>query len=131
MAGYINETEFEARFERNIDANSYPTTTNFETWSQQYTYILNAKLGISSNITDTTVAGVCKYIVGVWIWRAGNYCKTVKGYVSPERATTLPPINLDGENSLVETVRDNLTTEDEPAYYYNMYNYNLGGGAPL
>lgn len=118
--------------DQTIDANSSPTTTNFVTFAQVLTHLLNGKLQIESNLTNTTNLGICQYWLGSMIKEYSEYSE-LKGYVSPEQYLATPHYltKMSILEPLVDIIKGNMTTEDEPAYTRRMGMGYGGGGAEL
>lgn len=118
-------------FDVTIDAATKPTTTNFLALSQTLTYLLNGQLQISTNISDTTNAGICKLWVGLMIREFGAYTELKEDYVSPEQFVMTPHFlsKMSILDPLIQVIKGNMDTEDEPAYTRRM---GMGyGGAEL
>ena len=134
MAGYIDEEEFEAMFDVTIDATTLPTTTNFVGVSGYFSHWLNVKLGIASNLATDPMLSTCKLYISFCIKLYGKYNETADRYVSPEQYINTQDFvtRIQQYDFMVSELRSNLTSEDEPAYYRDMYGYfSYGGGAPI
>lgn len=128
---YLSEANYEALFTTTIDANSYPTTTNYDAVENYFAHYLNGKLGISSALTADPGLSMCRLYVGNAIWMFSQYTKGTEGFVSPERFSNMPLFmeQLARLDPLIDDIRDSLSSELPPAYYFDFETY--GGGTPL
>ena len=118
---YLAEAAYEALFTTTIDANSYPTTANYDAVENYFAYYLNGKLGISSSLTSQPGLSMARLWVGNAIYLFGQYCKAGENFVSPEKFTEMTPFMelIARLDPLVDDIRDTLSTELAPAYYYD------------
>lgn len=118
-----------------IDANSYPSTSNFLAVENFFGNLLLGKLSISTAPTADPMLSMCKLWVGLMIREFGAYNEVGQQYATPEKFvnSTHFLVKMQTLEPLVDTIRDNFTSEDEPAYTRAMglgYFYG-GGGAEL
>jgi len=130
---FLSETNYEAMFDKTIDANSYPTTTNFLSVENYFANLLLGKLTISTAPTSDPMLSMCKLWTGLMIREFGVYNEVGEKYATPEKFVASPHFltKLEALDPIVETIRDNFTTEDEPAYTRRMGLGYYGGGAEL
>lgn len=121
-------------FDTTIDATTKPTSTNFVRVGTYFSQYINGKLGVSSNISSEPMLSQCQLYIGHVLKLFGAFNELKDDYVSPEQFVASPDflVKIEQYNFLVEDIRNNLTSEDEPAYWINMYgHYGRGGGAGL
>ena len=120
-------------FDVTIDGTTKPTTTNYPALSQTLTSLLNAQLQISTNITTDPNLDICKFWVGLMIREFGAYTELKEDYISPEAFVTTPHFlsKMAILDPLIQVIKGNMDTEDEPAYTRQMGMGYGGGGAEL
>jgi hypothetical protein len=120
-------------FDVSIDANSRPTTTNFLTVENLIANILHGKLGISAAVTTDPELSIAKLYVGlgIKIYSASNSAE--QDYITPEAYLASEDfiLKLQKLDGLVDIIRDNLDSEDPPAYYYDMEFNKFNSGEEL
>lgn len=123
---FLSETDYEAMFSVTIDGSSYPTTTNYNTFENFIANLLLGKLSISTAPTADPMLGMCKLWTGLVLYEFAAYNTVGEKYLTPEKVVASPHFlrKLEALEPIVETIRDNFTTEDEPAYTRAM---GLGG----
>jgi hypothetical protein len=126
---YLSEVEYEALFSCTIDATTNPTTTNYLTVENYLANILHGKLGISTALTTDPELSLAMLYVGTLIQLFSNISDLATDYVGPETfleteqfLTKVPRFDW-----IVEDIRNNLDTEEAPAYWYDMGYNDLGG----
>ena len=120
-------------FSVTIDASSYPTTTNYNTFENFLANLLLGKLSISTAPTADPALSMCKLWTGLMLYEFAAYNTVGEKYATPEKLVASPHFltKMATLDPIVETIRDNFTTEDEPAYTRRMGMGYYGGGAQL
>jgi hypothetical protein len=129
---YLAETAYEAMFDTTIDATTNPTTTNYITIENYLANILHGKLGVTTALTTDPELSQARIYVGTLIRLFGSTTVLEQDYISPEEFVISEDFldKVPRFNWLVEDIRNNLDTEEPPAYYYDMDDY-FGRGTKL
>lgn len=129
----MGETAYEAMFSTTIDATTNPTTTNYITVENYLANILHGKLGITTALVTDPELSQAKIYVGILIRLFGSTNVLEQDYISPEEFVISEDFldKVPRFDWLVKDIRNNLDTEDPPAYYYDMGRYYGGRGTEL
>lgn len=116
-------------FDCTIDATTKPTTTNYLALENLLANILHGKLGIASALTTDPELSLAKIYVGVLIRLFGAIASLEQDYVGPEQFLMTEEFlsKVPKFNWIVEDIRNNLDTEEPPAYWYDMGDNYLKG----
>ena len=118
-----------------IGSNTTPNSTNFDTWAEAFSNLLNGLLGIETDVSGNPEEYMAKLWVTQAISIAASYSELKTDYVSPEEFLAasggfIADI-VEKLRPLMPAIRDTMEESEKDAAYIFEMNRNYGYGEEL